>query len=324
MNETVLAIQSIKPETLTWEQALSMFQLRGRAEGHSPATAEHYRWTLAQAVAYFKRAGAQRPCVVSPVHIKQFLDDRRAAGLASATLQTRFRHLRTLFRSLVADGLLTKNPTDTVAKPKIEVRPPKAFRPEDFAAILELLNTKTALGKRDLALFCMLFDSGARVSEALSLRIQDLDLAQNTATVRGKGGKFRPIVWGEKTRRAVLDWLRCRSEAKPGDRVFCNHFGEPLSRNAVRLRLKRLTQRIGIAAPRLGAHALRHGCAVELLRGGADVETVRRVLGHSRLTTTQIYLGALTDAEALAKAQAIGVVDRMGPLPGERRQVRLR
>jgi site-specific recombinase XerD len=144
------------------------------------------------------------------------------------------------------------------------------------------------------------------------------------ATIRGKGGKFRPIAWGDRTRRAALDWLRCRPEAKPEDKLFVNHYAEPLSRNAVRLRIKRLTRRAGIAAPRLGAHAMRHGCAVALLRGGADVETVRRVLGHSRLTTTQIYLGSLSDEEALAKARAVGVVDNMGPLPGEHRQVRLK
>ena len=324
MSETALAIQSLKPETLSWPQAFSLFELRGRAEGHSPATAEHYRWTLAQAVEFFKRAGAQRPCEVSSVHVKQFLDDRRAAGLASTTLQTRYQHLRTFFRALAADGLLAQDPTGHVSKPKIENKPPKAFRPEDFAAVLGQINVKTALGKRDVALFCLLFDSAARLSEALSLKIGDLDMTQNTATIRGKGGRFRPIGWGERTRRALLDWLRCRPEAKPEERLFCDLYGEPLSRNAVRLRLKKLTQKVGIAAPRLGAHALRHGCAVALLRGGADVETVRRVLGHSRLTTTQIYLGALTDAEALAKARAVGVVDHLGPLPGERRQVRLR
>ncbi|MDD5657280.1 MAG: tyrosine-type recombinase/integrase, partial [Elusimicrobia bacterium] len=261
MSETALAIQSLTAETLSWPQAFNLFQLRGRAEGHSPATSEHYRWTLGQAVEFFKRAGADKPCAVSSVHVKQFLDDRRATGMSSSTLQTRFRHLRTFFRALVSDGILTKDPTEQVSTPKIETKPPKAFSLDNFAAVLERVDLKKPLGKRDVALFCLVFDSGARVSEVLSLSIKDLDLSQNMAQVRGKGGRFRSIAWGERTRRAVLDWLRCRPEAKPEDPAFCDKFGGMLSRGAVRQRLKRLTKKAGIAAPRLAVHALRHGCA---------------------------------------------------------------
>jgi|CXWL01.1.fsa_nt_gi site-specific recombinase XerD len=316
-------IPSLKPETLTWAQGQSMFALRSRAGGHSVNTADGYQWTLSIAAPFFCDLGAERPASVSPVHVKQFLDHLRKRGLSSSTIETRYRHLRTFFRSLVADGLLDKDPTDRVAKPRIESRRPSSFSPDDFTALLRQINAGTTLGKRDVALICMLYDSGARVSEVLSLKISDLDIAHGQATIRGKGGKFRPIAWGDKTRRATLDWLRCRPDALPGAPLFCDQYGGPLSRNAVRIRLKRLTRKAGIASVRLGAHALRHGCALSLLRGGADLETVRRVLGHSRLTTTQIYLQGLSDEEALAKARAVGVVDRLGNLPNQRR-VRLR
>lgn len=316
-------IPSLKPETLTWAQGQSMFALRSRAAGHSAATAENYRWTLDLAVPFFRKIGADRPCAVSSVHVKRFLDELRQRGLSSSTIETRYRHLRTFFRSMIADGLLTLDPTDRVSKPRIESRTPKSFDGDGFTAVLRQIKTGTSLGKRDAALLCMIYDSGARVSEILSLKILDLDMAQGQATIRGKGGKFRAIAWGDKTRRAILDWLRCRPDAFPEAPLFCDQYGGPLTRNAVRLRLKRLTKSAGIASVRLGAHALRHGCALSLLRGGADLETVRRVLGHSRLTTTQIYLQGLSDEEALARARAVGVVDRLGNLPNQRR-VRLR
>lgn len=317
-------IKSVQPETLTWEQALSMFALRGRAAGHSGSTSDNYRWTLAQAVPFFKGAGALRPAAVSSVHVKQFLDASRSEGLSSSTLETRYRHLRTFFRSMVTDGLLAKDPTDRVSKPRIESRKPRAFEPADFLAVLKQIDPGSSLGKREAALLYLLYDSGARVSEILGLKISDLDMAQGQATVRGKGGKFRAVVWGERTRRAIMEWLRCRPDAGPDEPLFCDRFGSPLTRNAVRIRLKRLTRKAGISSVRLGAHALRHGCALSLLRGGADVETVRRVLGHSRLTTTQVYLQGLSDQEALARARAVGVVDRLGGVPNERKRVRFR
>jgi site-specific recombinase XerD len=317
-------IRSVQPDTLTWEQALSMFALRGRAAGHSASTQDNYRWTLAQAIPFFKSTGALRPASVSSVHVKRFLDEARSEGLSASTLETRYRHLRTFFRSMVADGLLAADPTDRVAKPRLESRKPRAFEPADFMAVMKQIDPTSSLGKRDVALLYLLYDSGARVSEVLGLKISDLDLVQGLATVRGKGGRFRSVVWGERTRRAILEWLRCRPDAAPDEPLFCDHYGAPLTRNAVRLRLKRLTRKAGIASVRLGAHALRHGCALSLLRGGADVETVRRVLGHSRLTTTQVYLQGLSDQEALARAKAVGVVDRLESLPNEKRRVRFR
>jgi len=319
MNGTAV-IECLQPATLTWEQAQSLSRLRSRAEGHSACTSEGYGWTLRQAIPYFTELGAIRPALVTPVHIKQLLDASRTKGLSSSTLETRYRHLRTFFRCLVADGLLTKDPTDHVSRPRIEAKTPRAFRLEDFQSVLKRIPTGTQLGKRDGALLCLIYDSGSRVSEVLGLRIGDLDLAQNLAKVRGKGGRSRLITWGDRTRRKLLDWLRCRQDAKAEDWLFCDIYGGQLSRNAVRLRIKRLTKQAGIAAPRLGIHSLRHGCAIELLRGGADVETVRRTLGHSRLTTTQGYLRGLTDEEALAKARAIGVVDRL-TMPGARPRV---
>lgn len=314
-------VECLKPETLTWTQAESMSRLRGRAEGHSLSTIENYGWTLFQAIPFFTSRGANRPGLVTSVHVKQYLDACRSGGASSSTVETRFRHLRTFFRSLASDGLLAQDPTDRVAKPRVESKTPKAFNLEDFQLVLQELHGEGQLGRRDSALLCLLFDSGARVSEILALRIEALDFAQNLATVRGKGGRSRLITWGDRTRKLLLEWLRCRADAKADDHLFCDIYGGPLTRNAVRLRLKRLTKKAGISAPRLGAHALRHGCAVELLRGGADVETVRRTLGHSRLTTTQGYLRGLSEEEALAKARSVGVVDRMSGMPGQRRVV---
>src|SRR6185295_15621093 len=112
-------ITSLSPETLSWDQALSMFQLRSRSGGHSVRTAENYSWTLTQAVEFFRSTGADRPCAVSAVHIKQLLDADRNRGLSSATIATHYGHLKTFFKNMVSDGFLEKDPTGHISRPKL-------------------------------------------------------------------------------------------------------------------------------------------------------------------------------------------------------------
>jgi site-specific recombinase XerD len=286
---------------------MAMFRLRSRAAGHSDTTWQGYEWTLGSAIKYFGALGVERPADVRSAYVQQFLNDCRERGLSSSSVWTRYKNLRVLFRSLVADGLLEQNPTDRIPRPKVEKKIPPAFDGKSFMSVLERIDTRTGLGKRNAALLYLLLDSGARLSEVLGLRLGNVDLAKGIATVKGKGGRFRVIAWGSRTGKALLSWLQCRQDGQTGPDalLFIDKWGGPLSRHAVRLLLKRLTQAAGIARPRLGAHAMRHGCALALLRGGADLESTRRTLGHSKLTTTQVYLQGLSDEEALATARAV-------------------
>ena len=324
MSGQARAVAVLAPDQLTWKSSLAMFELRGKAANHSKKTLDNYAWSLAESVKFFRGLGADGPATVRAPHIQALLESLRSRNLSSHTVFDRFVNLRTFFRALVNDGLLDADPTAKVQRPRVESKPPKAMRPEALLSLLERLDTRKSLDRRHVAVLLMLYDTAARVGELLSLRIRDLDLGRQSAMIRGKGGRFRLIGWGQKAHRALLSWLACRADAKPDDPVFIGIYGDPLTYNAIRCWLKRITKAAGIAAPRLAAHSLRHGAALSLLNAGANLEVLRRKLGHSRLTTTQRYLAAMTDEQAIDQARDIGVVDRMGPLPGESRRVRFK
>lgn len=316
-------IQTLRPEALTWEVADRLFQLRCRAQNLSAGMCANYKKTARALRCALSLAGGPQPAEVTVHHLRGAIDGWKAAGLASETLETRFRHLRTFFNFLHKDGLLLQNPAAALERPKVERRLIRPFTPEQFAVTLAQIRADP-LGLRDRALLLLLADTGLRISEALGLTLGELDLAGNTAVVMGKGRKERRVCWGETARRALMAWLRVRPEGKDADYVFCNHFGGRLGSTPFQHRLKEYTRRAGIAANRLSCHALRHFWACQFLKSTGDLVTLSRLLGHTTLAMSKRYLN-LTDDEVLAKARQLGsVLDRLGPLPGDRRSVRLK
>lgn len=316
-------IQTLKPEALTWETARRFFLLRCKAQNISAGMCDNYEQTLRVLSRALDTDGNPQPAEVTAHHLRAGMESWKAAGLASETVETRYRHLRTFFRFLLKDGLLLADPTATLERPRVERRMIRPFTVEQFTATLQQINDKTPLGLRDKALLYLLADTGLRISEALGLTISALDLANNTAIVMGKGRKERRVFWGETARKSIMAWLRARGEAKETDFVFCSHFGGRLERTPFQHRLKEYTRRAGIAANRLSCHALRHFWACQFLKNTGDIVTLSRLLGHTTLAMSKRYLN-LTDDEVLAKARQVGsVLDRMGPLPGERRRVQV-
>lgn len=320
---TGVTIQTLRPEALTWEAAGRLFQLRCRAQNLCAGMCANYEQTLRLLRRALAPAGNPQPAEVSVHHLRAAIDGWKAAGLASETLETRFRHLRTFFGFLHKDGLLLQNPAAALERPKVERRLIRPFTEEQFALTLAQIRADP-LGMRDKALLLLLADTGLRISEALGLKLGELDLSGNTAVVMGKGRKERRVCWGETARRAVMAWLRVRPEGKETDYVFCNHFGGRLGSTPFQHRLKEYTRRAGIAANRLSCHALRHFWACQFLKNTGDLVTLSRLLGHTTLAMSKRYLN-LTDDEVLAKARQVGsVLDRLGPLPGDRREIRLK
>lgn len=304
--------------------AWRMFSLRCRAQNLSAGTCHNYEQTFRLLLRALAAAGNPLPAEVTVHHLRAAIEGWKAAGRASETLFNRYRNLRTFFGFLQKDGLIILNPVSALERPRVERRLIRPFTPEQFAATLAQIRAGTPLGLRDKALLLLLVDTGLRISEALGLNVGDLDLAGNTAIVMGKGRKERRAFWGDTARRALMAWLRVRPEAKDSEPVFCNQFGGRLVAGVFSHRVKVYTRRAGIAANRLSCHALRHFWACQFLKNTGDIVTLSRLLGHTTLDMSKKYLN-LTDDEVLAKARQVGsVLDRMGPLPGERRQVRLK
>jgi len=319
-----LFIQTLKPEALTWDTAIRFFNLRCKAQNLSAGMCSNYAQTFRLFMRFLAGNGNPKPAELTIHHLRACLEAWKAAGRASETVDNRFRNLRAFFNFLLKDGLIIINPAAGLERPLVERRLIRPFTPEQFTATLAQIRDKTPLGLRDKTLLLLLADTGLRISEALGLNIGDLDLSGNTAIVMGKGRKERRVYWGETARRALMAWLRVRPEAKDGEPVFCNQFGGRLVAEVFSGRVKKYTRKAGIAANRLSCHALRHFWACQFLKNTGDIITLSRLLGHTTLAMSKRYLN-LTDDEVLAKARQVGsVLDRMGPLPGERRRVQIR
>jgi integrase/recombinase XerD len=205
--------------------------------------------------------------------------------------------VRGFHKFAVRDGLTEVDPAAAVKPPAPAKRLPKALPLSDVEAILEAAGAPgTTLALRDRALLEVLYGTGARISEAVGLDVDDLDLEQGAVLLRGKGGKERMVPVGSFARSAVDAYLvRGRPELataasgrSSGGALFLNARGGRLSRQSAWTVLVKAAERAGVHRD-VSPHTLRHSFATHLLDGGADVRVVQELLGHASVTTTQVY-----------------------------------
>ncbi len=209
--------------------------------------------------------------------------------------------MRGFHRFAVREGLAQVDPSAAVRPPSPAKRLPKALPLADIEPILEAAGAPgTALAMRDRALLEVLYGTGARISEAVGLDVDDLDLEQGAVLLRGKGGKERMVPVGSYAREAVETYLVRGRPALSGlgrgvPALFLNARGGRLSRQSAWTVLSKAADRAGVRAE-VSPHTLRHSFATHLLDGGADVRVVQELLGHASVTTTQIYTLVTVDS----------------------------
>jgi integrase/recombinase XerD len=223
--------------------------------------------------------------------------------------------VRGFHRFAVQDGLAAADPASAVKPPSPAKRLPKALPLSDVEAILEAAGAPdTVLALRDRALLEVLYGTGARISEATGLDVDDLDTVDGTVLLRGKGGKERLVPVGGYALAAVAAYLtRGRPElvaqGRGGAALFLNSRGGRLSRQSAWAILVKAADRAGVTAA-VSPHTLRHSFATHLLDGGADVRVVQELLGHASVTTTQVYtlvtVDNLREVFATAHPRALG------------------
>jgi len=227
------------------------------------------------------------------VDIIRYLVHRQTSenGVEQRTIAKVLSALRSFFQFLVLEGARGDNPALAVDMPKTEQRAPGVLTVEEVEALLGHINVDTPHGLRDRALFELIYSCGLRISEAVELTLDRLFLAEGIIRVRGKGDRERFVPVGGE----AISWLERyleygRSELmRPGRRtsyLFLNNRGNGLSRKGMWKRFHELSSRAGINAK---VHTLRHSYATHLLEGGADLRAVQELLGHSDISTTQIY-----------------------------------
>lgn len=213
-------------------------------------------------------------------------------GLEPSTIRRQISALRTYFKFLGGEGVVARDPTERLDTPKGWRRLPTVLSVTEIERLLGAPDADTPLGIRDRALLELAYATGARVSELIALRLQDLLFEERVARLFGKGSKERLVPVGRRALGAAALYAR---EIRPGlDRgrsrgvLFVNARGGPLTRVGAWGIIKAAARRAGISK-RVTPHTLRHSFATHLLEGGADLRAVQEMLGHADLATTQLY-----------------------------------
>jgi len=227
--------------------------------------------------------------------------------LSAASAARAASAVRGLHRFAVREGLTPHDPAREVKPPTLPKRLPKALDVDQVERLLAAVDPDGPLALRDRSLLEFLYATGARISEAVGADVDDVDLADGTAILRGKGGKTRLVPIGAYARDALDAYLvRGRPALSPRcPRVFVNARGGGLSRQSAWATLRRAAQRAGLpvdGAHGVSPHTLRHSYATHLLDGGADIRVVQELLGHASVTTTQVY--TLVTVERLREVYA--------------------
>ncbi len=273
--------------------------------GLAANTIASYRRDLRRYTAFLAGAGVGGLGEVAESDVAGFLAALRAGDdqhppLSATSAARAVVAVRGLHRFALLDGLVTGDVAAEVRPPAPARRLPKAVPVEAVVALIEAAGAlEGPRGLRDRALLEVLYGTGARISEAVGLAVDDLDRGQSVVRLAGKGGKERIVPVGSYALRAVEDYLvRARPELAAagragvrGGRLFLNARGGPLSRQSAWAILRTAAERTGDAAlaRSVSPHTLRHSFATHLLDGGADVRVVQELLGHASVTTTQVY-----------------------------------
>ena len=259
--------------------------------GASPNTLMAYRRDL-EGFHEFLRKEHRPLAETSARDLTRYLHWLRARGLGSKSVARHLSAIRGLFRHLLETGGVTRDPTEHLDSPKPPRRLPRVLSMADAVAVIEAPDIARADGLRDRALLELLYASGLRASEALGLRIEDVNLSAGYVVPTGKGSRQRMVPVGAQALRWVREYLKL---ARPqfvkradGGSLFVNRFGRPLSRQALWGIIKKSARRAGVRAV-VSPHTLRHSFATHLLERGADLRSVQAMLGHADISTTQIY-----------------------------------
>jgi integrase/recombinase XerC/integrase/recombinase XerD len=277
-----------------WRDALRLFDRDLRRRGASERTRRAYAADLAELAAW---STSQRiePAQVTYRVLRGYAARLSGRGLAARTTARKLAATRGFFRALVEHGEMRANPADLLPAPKLPQRLPRTLRAADVAELLDRIPATTPLEQRDRALFELAYACGLRAEELVNLDAGSVDFDAETVRVEGKGGKTRFVPAGEAALRALGDYLERARPALAGQgqgaedpALFLSKSGRRLSTSDVRRRL-RVWARHAAAQGHVHPHALRHSFATHLLEGGADLRAIQELLGHSSISTTQVY-----------------------------------
>lgn len=302
------------------------------ARGLRPLTLAAYENTLKQFHEWVRVTQADRePDQITARDVLAYVQHlREVRGNGDSAVNRAVVVLRRFYCAMVAMGYLEHRDNPLVSFPSIKAVPrklPVSLSSEQVSRLLSEPKPDTVLGLRDRALLALLYGTGIRASECASLRNGDVDLKHLTITVQGKGGHERVIPLNAELAEVLRTYMQARGPALANAPFFRSRFGRPLSRGGVYERVRTWGQRSRVGIP-LSPHRIRHTFATHLVRAGVGLVTIRDLLGHRLITSTQIYLHVTADdlRAAAARHPISRLLDTVkhllarGPLPFQKTQ----
>jgi integrase/recombinase XerC len=277
----------------TWIESYLRYVERER--NFSSHTIEAYARDLRQFVLFLEQDDPE--VVTDPARIdhnvlRSYLGLLLDNGAAKKSIVRKISTLRSFFKFTVRRGFLQVNPAKNIITPKLEKKLPQVLDEQTARALMEAPDQETFAGVRDTALLELLYSTGMRRGELVGLNLSDVDYRQSIVKVTGKGNKQRMLPFGSKAKTALLRYVRLREQSpsvsKNEHAVFISEKGVRLYPTAVNEIVKKYLARISEIKQK-SPHVLRHSFATHLLDRGADIAAVKELLGHERLSTTQIY-----------------------------------
>jgi integrase/recombinase XerC len=255
----------------------------------SPHTIGAYERDLRAFASFCEKEGLTGLESLDSYHIRNFAAETHRRGLSPRSVARRLSAVRSFLRALVIAGRLKANVATNVSAPKPRKRLPATLDADQVAQLLEA-SGDDALTRRDRAMLELFYSSGLRLAELVNLDLNDLDFADQTVRVTGKGNKTRILPVGRHALEAIRQWLpeRAGVAAKEESAVFVSRNGGRLAPRSVQARLDRWAKVKGIGR-HLHPHLLRHSFATHLLESSGDLRAVQELLGHASISTTQVY-----------------------------------
>lgn len=262
-----------------------IFQLSDRSEN----TRSAYQRDLNALVDFLNSREIKSWQEVGIPEIRTYIATRHRQGIGGRSLQRALSSIRRFFNFLIDEGIHNSNPADVIKAPKSPRKLPKVLNTDEANALLDI-KSDNPLDRRDHAMMELMYSSGLRVSELAGLDMEDLDLKSAQVQVTGKGNKQRIVPVGKKAILAIRNWLPHRQEYLKDESpaIFLSRNGNRISVRSIQLRFKHWGAQQNLNSS-LNPHMLRHSFASHILESSGDLRAVQELLGHSDISTTQIY-----------------------------------
>ena len=292
-HRTIVTIASTKPSaelTEPWRRALSDFDDDLSVRAAAAKTRRAYTGDVDRFARWCVRHDLA-PAAVDVRSLRRYAASLSQGGLAPSSLARHVASLRAFYRMLREHGAVDANPAELLTLPKRRRSLPHVLRPDELTILLDRIPAATALDLRDRAMLEIAYASGLRAEELVKLTLDSVEFDAEQVRIEGKGSKTRFVPVGEPALRALRTYLERARPALAHDgetALLLSKSGRPLSTSDVRRRLRIWSLRAGLGGA-VHPHALRHSFATHLLNGGADLRAIQELLGHSSISTTQVY-----------------------------------